>query len=126
MQVGALAIGIGMFLIFPAIPWILFPSRRKTGVVATLAWAGVCIAWALTIYGTEAIRFLTVIILSSAVRVIAEIAGMFDRWREVRTHHKTCTSTISCGVDHQTGRIPYIVVAFLFTTFFLVLYAAWP
>ncbi|GAA2313509.1 hypothetical protein Scani_79610 [Streptomyces caniferus] len=126
MQVGALAIGWGMFLLLPAVPWFLFPGRRKRGAVAALLWAGVCGAWALNTYGAGAVRVLAVIVVSSSVRVVAEMAGVFGREREVRAHRLTCLDSPSCGVKHRTERMPYILVAFLATAFLLMLYTAWP
>lgn len=126
MQVGALAIGWGSFLLLPAVPWFLFPGHRKRGAVAALLWAGVCGAWALNTYGAGAVRVLAVIVVSSSVRVVAEMAGVFGREREVRAHRLTCLDSPSCGVKHRTERMPYILVAFLATAFLLMLYTAWP
>ncbi|MFE1767139.1 hypothetical protein ACWDBF_09765 [Streptomyces angustmyceticus] len=126
MQVGALAMGIGVFLLFPAVPWMLFPGHRKMGGVVALVWAGVCSAWVLNTYGAGAVRFVATVILSSSIRVFAEMLGVFDQWREVRAHRNSCTESASCGAAHQTDRIPYVLVALISTTFLLVLYAAWP
>ncbi|MEU5209913.1 hypothetical protein [Streptomyces sp. NPDC020742] len=125
MQVGALAMGAGMFLLFPAVPWILFPGRRKAGAVSALIWAGVCGTWVLKTLGTEAVGLLVVLILSSLVRAIAEMFGAFAPWREVSAHCATCTDAASCGVSHQSDGIPYTLVAFLAALFFLVVYLAW-
>ncbi len=89
-------------------------------------WAAACSAWVLQFYGAGAVRFVVIIALSSGIRVIAETFGVFNKWREVRTHCKICTDASSCGVAHKTDRIPYVLVALASITFLLVLHAAWP
>ncbi|MEW1749714.1 hypothetical protein ACIQU1_19585 [Streptomyces angustmyceticus] len=80
----------------------------------------------LNTYGSGAVRFVAIVVLSSSIRVLAEMFGVFDQGREVRAHRASCTDAASCGMAHQTGRIPYVLVALISTTFLLVLYAAWP
>ncbi|MEU5583318.1 hypothetical protein ABZ791_37890 [Streptomyces huasconensis] len=125
MQLGALGLAIAMILFFPAIPWIVFPGRRKAGAVAAVVATGVCGAWVLKTFGTEGLRFVTFVFLCCAVRVGAETVGAFDQGRAVRAHRATCDDAKSCGVDHQTDRFTYLLVAFLAITGSLVLYFAW-
>ncbi|ARX84340.1 MULTISPECIES: hypothetical protein [Streptomyces] len=125
MQLGALGLVIGMILLFPAVPWVVFPGHRRTGAVAALVATGACGVWVLNAYGTPGIGFLGFLVPSCVIRVLAELVGAFEQGRDVRAHRDTCPDSASCGVDHQTDGGTYPLVAFLSITISLALYFTW-
>ncbi|GGS04639.1 hypothetical protein GCM10010252_49050 [Streptomyces aureoverticillatus] len=125
MQLGALALVIAMILFFPAVPWVVFPGHRQTGAAAAAVAVAACGAWVLNAYGTPGVGFLAFLVPSLLIRVGAEAVGAFEQGREVRAHRATCTDSTTCGVDHETDRFTYTLVAFLSVVVSPVVFFIW-